>query len=70
MKPVIDYLSKHTEVTKLDFRTFKDKINDIGTLVSYLKTSKITMMAFKNIVPEQIKKSLAELKGITVKYFN
>lgn len=71
---VIRYLSNNLHLQKCDFRPFKAEIYDIPAFAEFLKTSRVTAVAFQNSISADAKAKLAEAvaarKGtLTVRYF-
>jgi DNA repair exonuclease SbcCD ATPase subunit len=72
MKPFIQFLETNKSVTSCNFKAFKDEINDVETLASYLKESKCAVKALgitknaQSVVDVAVKARSGQLK---VQYF-
>lgn len=66
MSPIIRYFDDHPNIKLCDLRTFKDQINDVGTLATYLAdpSCKINAVAVKKCIPLEVKNKLEEAKAL------
>lgn len=74
MRAITRYITDDNSVTMCDFRPFKGEIYDVPTLAEYLKTSRITAIAFNDGISGDAKKSLAEAVaarngGLKIRYY-